>query len=410
MPETSLASAVHRPTAELPRSSVGLRYRLFSLLTQPWALAVSLRLFSANAMGAGGRARWQTAGVPAADLDRLLPQIRSLSDWWSKWQALAAGREAEARNALAAGRRAEATAKFLQAFALYDISALGLFIQPERWQAVTRCMAECYAQAAPYLDPPAQRVEIPYGGICLAAYLRMPAISRVPSKRNVIPSVILVNGAGTVKEEMRSMEQHFLARGMATLSVDGPGMGESWSRMGWQYEQEHVAEAALRFLAAVPQLDPARVGLFGISLGGLSVLRMAAHLHSFRAVAAVCPPYDGPAYYDVVPFFVREAIRHMTRLDSTTLHAEMPRTSLRGQIRQIRCPLLVVGAGNDMVVPGNDARLIVREATCASELIWYADDHHCALNHLGEWSGRVAEWMAARLEAARMEPVPVVGA
>lgn len=403
-------SQSHPDIDSLPRSQPDWRYRIHSRLSHPRLVNLMLKLFSANRLSEGVRARWQVSGIPYADLEAVLPTIRTMDDWWCNWRIRAEQCEAEANAAFAAGRRAEAVEKYLQAYALYNISTQGLYVHPKRLTEVTRKMADCYARAAPYLNPPAQRVEVPFDGAKLPGYLRIPSyapgsLSRILSlsrtKKQQTPSkyplVMLSNGAGNVKEEMRVMEEHLLVHGIATLSVDGPGVGETWAQMGWMAEQERVAEAKLKFLASVPQVELNRVGLFGLSLGGWSALRSASHLHRFKAVAAVCPPYDGPAYFDEVPHHVRETVKHMSRAREEVIEAALPSLTLRGHIQNIRCPIMIVGAGRDSIVPGIDSQLIIEEATCEKELLWYPYDEHCAPQHLSEWQSKVAAWMAKQL-------------
>ncbi len=399
MSELTLRSPTRNLT-ELPRSRLSLRYRFYSRLSHPTIVNLWLKIFGAKNLSQSTRLRWQVAGLPEADFDRVLPTIRSLDDWGTNWYALAEQRDAQAQVALRMNSREEATQLFLQACALYNISGVGLFLRPEHRRMVAYKAAAAYAQSAAYLNPPAQRVEIPFDGAKLAGYLRVPTPTPTPPPfhgRGAYPIVMLVNGAGTVKEELRLMEDRLLEHGLATLSVDGPGMGESWDQLGWTYEQERVAGAKLNFLETVPQVDLNRVGLFGVSLGGLSVLRMASHLNRFKAVAAVCAPYDGPSYFHLLPYFVREVIRYMSKLGPEEFRVHLPQTSLRGHVRRIRCPMLLVGAGKDVIVPGGDAHLILQEATCEKELIWYPHDEHSALNHIDEWPGKVAQWLAKRL-------------
>src|SRR5258708_35037065 len=77
---------------------------------------------------------------------------------------------------------------------------------------------ECYAKAAPYLNPPAMRHEVPFETFCMASYLRVPAGITKP------PVVMIISGLGSSKEEERAMEDGFLRRGMADLTLDGPGL------------------------------------------------------------------------------------------------------------------------------------------------------------------------------------------
>jgi 2,6-dihydroxypseudooxynicotine hydrolase len=47
---------------------------------------------------------------------------------------------------------------------------------------------ECYAKAAPYLNPPAARHEVPFEQFRMAAYLRVPVDIKNP------PVVIIISG------------------------------------------------------------------------------------------------------------------------------------------------------------------------------------------------------------------------
>ena len=79
---------------------------------------------------------------------------------------------------------------------------------------------DIYTKALPYLNPPGERVSIPYNGGTLYGNLRAPNGIKTP------PVVILIMGLDSAKEEMFYNEQLFLDRGMATLTFDGPGQGE----------------------------------------------------------------------------------------------------------------------------------------------------------------------------------------
>ena len=79
----------------------------------------------------------------------------------------------------------------------------------------------CLTDALPYLDPPGRRIEIPFDGSRLVGILRRPA------GEGPHPVMIMIPGLDSAKEELRSTEELFLERGIATFSVDGPGQGEA---------------------------------------------------------------------------------------------------------------------------------------------------------------------------------------
>src|SRR3989442_11956752 len=79
-----------------------------------------------------------------------------------------------------------------------------------------RAVRTLYA-ALSLLDPNAQRLEIPFSGVTMVGNLRRPS----PAGR--YPLVLLLPGLDSTKEEFFYWENVFLTRGMATLSLDGPG-------------------------------------------------------------------------------------------------------------------------------------------------------------------------------------------
>ncbi len=78
-----------------------------------------------------------------------------------------------------------------------------------------------YAAAARGMASPPMRLEIPYDGSHLSIYLRVPAGSKKP------PVAIIVPGLDACKEELHAWGQAFVDRGIATVTIDGPGQGET---------------------------------------------------------------------------------------------------------------------------------------------------------------------------------------
>src|SRR6185503_9683466 len=85
-------------------------------------------------------------------------------------------------------------------------------------RAAHRKAVECRQAALPHLRPPGERAEIAFEGGHLAAILRKPIGAGARP-----PVVIMIPGLDSAKEELEAYELPFLARGMATLLVDGPG-------------------------------------------------------------------------------------------------------------------------------------------------------------------------------------------
>jgi dienelactone hydrolase len=107
-------------------------------------------------------------------------------------------------------------------------------------------------------------------GVQIAATLTLPA------GPGPFPAAAYVSGSGeTLRDEEQYLGGYLVSRGIAVLGYDKRGVGQSGGRFpGTLASSEAIstyaedAEAAARFLAAQPDVDPKRVGLFGLSQGG----------------------------------------------------------------------------------------------------------------------------------------------
>src|SRR5262249_4423880 len=132
-----------------------------------------------------------------------------------------------------------------------------------------RLAVECRNKALPYLDPPGERVAIPYEGKTLYGNLRKPTAK--PPTNGVKPSngngakppvVVMCMGLDSAKEEMDDYENRFLARGLATLSFDGPGQGEAEYDFAICPEYEKPATAVVDYLHTRTDVDLSRIGVW----------------------------------------------------------------------------------------------------------------------------------------------------
>lgn len=112
------------------------------------------------------------------------------------------------------------------------------------------------------------------------------------------PAVALVHGSGpTARSDVGVYAPFFVARGVAVLAYDKRGIGLS----GGAYQGDLAsasaidtyardAEAAVRFLAAQPEVDKARVGLSGVSQAGWIMPLAAARERAVRFLVLVSSP------------------------------------------------------------------------------------------------------------------------
>lgn len=99
-------------------------------------------------------------------------------------------------------------------------------------------------------------------------------------------AVLLVHGLGGNRVELLPEAGVLQRHGHAVMLFDSRASGESEGNLTTWGDQERLdVAAALRFLRARTGVDPARIGLYGFSVGASTVALVAAEDASVRAVA-----------------------------------------------------------------------------------------------------------------------------
>lgn len=130
---------------------------------------------------------------------------------------------------------------------------------------------------------PRERVEIPLAQDTMSAiWTRAPGEGRKPA-------VVFCNGLDSCKELLywTRLPQELARRGISTLCVDQPGTGEALRLQGLPVDphSENWASKAVDWLETQGDVDPARVGMTGISLGGHFAPRAVAYEPRFASGA-----------------------------------------------------------------------------------------------------------------------------
>lgn len=336
--------------------------------------------------------RFMANNVDYNDLQRIKARLESWDDWCRVWSAMGAEHEALAEAALAANHRQTATEAYQRATIYYHFANAIFYRDKAQKEAAHQKKMACFAQAAPYLDPPSQRLEIPFEGTSLPAYFRQPA---GPGPH---PCVILVCGLDSVKEQETEWEDALLKRGLATLSFDGPGQGEMWPRMKLRLDYEASVVAIVDYLAARPEIDAGRIGLLGHSMGGHFGARAAAG--ESRLAAAVLIAGFFAWDWDKMSVFVRNGLQHLfdtdTEAETKALAAQL---NLEDVAANIRCPLLIMHGSKDTLIPADDAHRLANAVSGPTEVVIYEEGNHVMNNFVYKMRPQAADWLADRLVA-----------
>lgn len=336
--------------------------------------------------------RFISNGVLLADFQDVTAGIERWEDWCSAWSARATVHEALGREALEQGYRLSAGEHLSRAAVYYHFAKFVFVHDPEQMRAAHMKAVECRRLALPHLRPPGEHVEIAHEGGHLAGILRRPAGAKLP------PVLIMIPGLDSAKEEMEAYELPFLERGMATLMVDGPGQGEAEYQFPIRGDYEVPVKAMVDWVFRRNDIDAARIGLWGVSLGGYYAPRAAAFEKRIRACIGLAGPYNWVDLWEGLPELTREAFRVRSHLRTQDEARQFARTlTLKGVAKHIECPLFLVAGKLDRLVPWKDAQRIAGEAAGPVELLVVEDGNHIANNRPYRYRLRTADWMAARL-------------
>jgi dipeptidyl aminopeptidase/acylaminoacyl peptidase len=153
-------------------------------------------------------------------------------------------------------------------------------------------------------------------------------------------------------------------------------------------------------VAALPGIDPGRIGVWGVSLGGYYAARLASGDGRVRACIALSGPFSFGAAWDQLPGLTREAFAFRARATSATqARALAAEFTLAGQASQLTAPLLVVAGQQDRLFDWRQARRLAQEAAGPTELLLLADGNHGCANVVDQHRPYSADWMARALRA-----------
>jgi alpha-beta hydrolase superfamily lysophospholipase len=326
-------------------------------------------------------------GVDHNDFVATVGSIETWAEWLPAWSRLADEAAAAAAHAEASGRARTAGEQFLRAAVARHFGKFVWLLDEGLHARETRRSVDELLAAHRLLGTGAERIETRSA----VANLRRPRSAPRP------PLVVLVPGLDSTKEEFFHLEESFLRRGMATLSIDGPGQGEVGLTQPIRHDYEACVSPMLDLLASRADLDHARIGIFGVSLGGYYAARTAAHEPRIRALVALSGPYDWGEIWPQLPPLTKQAFTAKSRATGgADAHERAAALNLRGVCERIAAPALFVTGRHDRIVPPEQTQRAARESPNGAFVLHDAGNHGCS-NLTPTVRPALADWMRERL-------------
>jgi len=336
--------------------------------------------------------------------------------WFQEWTDEARKVEERGRECIA-NRRAVSGAQYLQrASAYYHIGER--FQQPKSTESLNAYMRGvlCFRDAAKYIKRPRmEHVEIPYDGISLPAiYVH----AEPASKSGKTPAVVFFDGLDITKEiQYFKGVADLVARGIACLIVDGPGNGESirFRSLYLRHDTEHYASPVWDYLASRPEIDPKRIGVMAISLGGYYAPRAAAFDRRYACCLAWGAQWDYQKIW-------RDRFDRLAQADTPSLSVAAQHISwvlnassqddalkrlepfkLDGVVQKITCPFLMLHGEGDEQIPLTEAQKCFDAVGAKQKTmkIFSREEggyHHCQIDNQSICSAYMWDWLEQVLQ------------
>ena len=340
--------------------------------------------------------RFVASGVPLTDFEEVTGSITRWDEWCAAWSARAAVHEEIGRKALADGYFISAAGHLTRAALCYHFGKFMFVHDLDEMRRAHGKVVECRNLALPYLDPPGERVAIPYESGDLYGILRKPAGVERPAV------VIMCVGLDSTKEELDVYENIFLDRGMATLAFDGPGQGEAEYEFAIRGDYEVPVRAVIDYIKTRSDLDCQRIGIMGVSLGGYYSARAAAFDKRIAACLSFSGPYSWVEIFDGRNELSREAFRVRSHSRTMEEAREKAKTlTLEDAAMNITCPIYIVAGELDHLTPPSNAERIAAEVSGAKVLQIVKGGNHVVNNRRYMYQTQAADWMALQLSVPK---------
>ena len=313
------------------------------------------------------------SGAQIGEIDEMCRPLRDAAargedagtaDFFTSWVAMADKLVSLADEDEARGRHFSASTKLNRAALYYQTAERMQAHGFEPRKRVFRKGQDAFRKSMALGRENYERIELPYEGGIIPGILVNASTGGARA-----PIVVYVNGLDSSKEMLywSGLGRELLRRGVSTLHIDQPGTGEALRvhNLTATFDTERWASRVVDYLETRKDIDPKRIGMAGISLGGYYTPRAVAFELRF-ALGAVWGANHNWGEVQIrrqaregdrpVPHYWEHVQWVFGAKDMTEFMALASHVHLNGVLDRIRVPFLVTHGSNDRQIPVDYAR------------------------------------------------------
>ena len=330
--------------------------------------------------------------------------------WFDACLRVADGVRVHAEKFEGSGHRYSAAHAYLRACNYYQMAERFRTPKDDKALAAFRTGVQCFHRHAKLTDVKIEIVEVPFEGASLPGYFVHAQNPR--SKR--APCVVFFDGLDVTKEiQFVRGVPDLIKRGISVLVMDGPGTGEAIRFRGHylRHDYETAGSACIDYLEKREEVDPKKIGVVAISLGGYYAPRCASMEPRFAACVAWGAIWD---YYATWKKRIDAKFKtslsvpghHITWIFGVeTLEDALKKLEpfrLDGVVQKMRCPFLIVHGAEDEQVPLADAQSLYNASGSKDKTlrVFTAEEggsQHCQRDYLTLGVATMWDWFEEKL-------------
>jgi pimeloyl-ACP methyl ester carboxylesterase len=312
-------------------------------------------------------------GIKSEDARDALAQINSLDpdEWGAAWINIGDRYFTRAKTA-EKSEPAKGAADYLAAWHLYAFGRWPVASSPKKQESHHKAWAAFDAYGG-LVNPRMEAIGIPFEGKEIPVLLQKPAGTAKP------PVVISISGTDMFRDYAAIRARPFLDLGIASITVDMPGTGDSPvpARPG----SERIYSRIIDYIETRPDLDGGRIIIRGESWGSHWAARAAyAEPTRIRGSVVQSPPVHGYFQRAWIEPALKTNRENLFGYIPSRLHMLgvkdledglqiLPSLSLERLLDKPTAPMLVIGGYLDTQVPFNDTILLLTHGSPKSAWI-----------------------------------------